>query len=280
MTRRLLVTALVSLLALGSACSRATEAEKVTEATADNLGKIRSGELSFRLVTGAGEQARPEGEVGFELAGPFALPEPGGLPVARIDYTQLAAGRRATTQVIATGTKAYVRVGGSVYELPPAQVESLRAPKTDKGQGFSSLKIDEWVDEPQLSPGEEIDGAPTDRLQGPIDVVRTLNDLFAFGRQVGAAELAVPEIRGEDADQLRRVTQAATIDLLTGRRDRLLRRLAVDVRLAAEVPPRVKDALGQLAAANIRFELGVQRVNTPVQVPEPTGALPASALPR
>jgi hypothetical protein len=274
------VAVLACLAVLLAGCSQASEAEKVTKATADNLEKIHSGELAFRLVTGAGEPARAEGDVGFEMSGPFALAEPGGLPVARIDYTRLTAGRRASTTVISTGAKAYVTLAGAVYELPAAEVERLRAPRTAKSRGFSSLRIDQWAEDPQLSAGEAVDGEATDRIQGNVDVVRTLNDLFAFGRQVGAEELTVPEIRGEDADQLRRVTSAATVDLLTGREDRFLRRLAVDIRLAAQAPERMKQALGQLAAAHIRLELGVTRVNAPVQVPEPAGALPASALPR
>src|SRR5204863_310477 len=82
------------------------------------------------------------------------------------------------------------------------------------------------------------------------------------------------------ADQLRRVTQAATVDLLTGAGDHLLRTMTVDIRLAAHVPDRVKASLGQLAAAHIRFDLAIGRPNSPVRVAEPQGALPPSAIPR
>lgn len=273
----------VCLLLVAAACGdKGSEAERAAGDTAENLGKIRSGELTFRLMAGTADQLTDANAIGFALQGPFALAAPGALPVARMDYTQLAAGSRAaTTQVIATGTKAYVSLGGAVYELPPAQVESLRAPKDSDGDGgFGNLRIDEWLDDPQLTAGEAVDGTPTDRIQGPVDVVRTLNDLFAFGRQAGASELNIPEIEGDAAEQLRRVTQSATVDLLTGKEDRLLRRMTVDVRLAAQVSGPVRQALGQLAAAHIRFELAVGKVNTAVQVPEPAGALPASAIPR
>jgi hypothetical protein len=269
---RRLGVVLVLLLAAG--CSEATPAEKVTSETADRLGEIRSGQLLFKLVAGAGDS-----QVGFQLEGPFALPAPGALPVARMDYTQIAGSRETTTQVIATGANAYVGIDGTVYQLPPAQVESLRAPKDSKDDGLGGLRIDDWVKDPQLSAGDEVDGVATERIQGPVDVVRTLNDLFAFGRQAGASDLAVPEIKDDDADQLQRVTESATLDLLTGKEDRLLRRMAVDIRLAAHVPDRVKAALGDLAAATIRFDLAVSQPNKPVQVPEPAGARPPSAIP-
>jgi hypothetical protein len=76
------------------------------------------------------------------------------------------------------------------------------------------------------------------------------------------------------------VTESATVDFLTGKDDHLLRRMAVDIRLAAQVPERVKAALGDLAAATIRLDLALDRANAPVQVPEPLGARPASAIPR
>ena len=281
--RPVLVAVLASALVLGGSCSRASEAERAADATADNLAEIRSGQLSFTLLSGAGDQLDQGNEVGFQLEGPFALAEPGALPVASIEYTQLSAGQRTTTLVITTGAKAYVSLGGTVYELPPEQAEPLRAPKdAEEGQTstFGALRIDDWMKDPQLSPGEEVDGVATDRIQSEVDVVRTLNDLFSFGRQAGASQLSVPEITGDDADQFRRVTRSATVDLLTGKDDRLLRRMAVDVRLEAAVPDRVKQALGELGAAHIRFEVGLTAVNRPVDVAEPVSALPASAIPR
>lgn len=273
--------ALASVLALGAACGGSrTEGEKVMEATASKLGEIRSGVLQFRLTAGAaGAQENPE--VGFELSGPFALAEPGALPVTQIDYTRVAGDTRTSTQLVSTGSRAFVVVNGTAYQLPFDQTERLRAPREGSGEdGFGGLRIDEWVEDPQISPGEAVADTATDRITGTVDVVRTLNDLFAFGRTVGAAELAVPEITGEDAEQLRQVTESATLELLTGKDDRLLRRLSVDIRLSAQVPDRVRTALGPIAAATIRLFLAVEQPNTPVQVAAPENALPASALPR
>lgn len=274
--------AVACVLALGAACGGGspTEGEKVMKATASKLGEIRSGVLQFRLTAGAaGVQENPE--VGFELSGPFALAEPGALPVTQIDYTRIAGEARTTTQLVSTGSRAFVVLDGTAYQLPFDQTERLRAPReASEGDGFGGLRIDEWVEDPQVSPGEVVADTATDRITGTVDVVRTLNDLFAFGRTVGAAELAVPEISGEDAEQLREVTESATLELLTGKDDRLLRRLSVDIRLSAQVPDRVRTALGPIAAATIRLFLAVEQPNTPVQVAAPQGALPASALPR
>jgi hypothetical protein len=275
------VTAAACVILLATACGgSATEAEKVTEATASKLGEIRSGVLLFRLVAGAAGSDSPT-DVGFELAGPFALPEPGALPVTRIDYTQIAGETRTTTQLISTGSRAFVVLNGTAYQLPFEQTESLRAPtEAVENDGFGGLRIHEWIKDPELSPGEPVADTATDRITGDVDVVRTLNDLFAFGRRVGAAELALPQIAGDDAEHLRNVTESATVELLTGVEDRLLRQLSVDIRLAAQVPANVKAALGPVAAARIQLFLAVEQPNTPVSVGAPEGALPSSALPR
>ena len=250
------------------------------EETASTLNTVRSGVLQFRLVAGpVGAQENPE--VGYELSGPFALAEPGALPVTQLDYTRIAGENRATTQLVSTGSRAFVVVDGTAYQLPFDQTERLRAPReAAEDDGFGGLQISDWVDDPQLAPGEAVGDSPTDRVTGSVDVVRTLNDLFAFGRNVGATELDLPQITGDDADELRRVTESATLELLTGTQDRVLRRLSVDIRLRAPVPDRVRAALGPIAAAQIRFLLAVEQPNTPVTVAAPEGALPASAMPR
>jgi len=279
--RRLAALACVLAMAAAACGGGGTEAERVVEETGSKLGAIRSGVLQFRLTAGAIGASGEDPEVGFELSGPFALAEPGALPVTQIDYTRIAGQARTTTQLVSNGSRAFVVIDGTAYQLPFEQTERLRAPRqASDDDGLGGLRVSAWVDDPQLAPGEAVGDSPTDRVTGTVDVVRTLNDLFAFGRSVGASELAVPEITGDDADQLRRVTESATLELLTGTDDRLLRRLSVDIRLSAQVPDRVRAALGPIAAAQIRFLLAVEQPNTPVTVAAPEGALPASALPR
>ncbi|MFL5980545.1 MAG: hypothetical protein ACJ74R_02405, partial [Gaiellaceae bacterium] len=54
-------------------------AHDVMSETAGNLGKIRSGDLTLRLVVSPREGTK--GRIGFELHGPFALRR-GSLPIA------------------------------------------------------------------------------------------------------------------------------------------------------------------------------------------------------
>jgi hypothetical protein len=257
----------------------ATPGERAVDATSARLRTITSGSLDFRLTAGAGDRPT-EDDTGFKLTGPFALARPGRLPVAKVDYTELAGPSTTTVRLLATGDKAYVVLGGRTYALPESEVESLRAPA--KGSGSSSLgqlHLDRWVRDPRVGDGGTFDGVPATRVQGTLRVVDALNELFSFSRALGAADAAVPTIEGRSARDLERVTTAASFELLTGRDDHLLRRLVADVHLGAQVSPAVRQALGRLAAARIHFEMSLADVNRPVQVAEPTGVLPASSLP-
>ncbi|MCA1845060.1 MAG: hypothetical protein LC792_18065, partial [Actinobacteria bacterium] len=103
--RRLAAVAVVPLMLAVGCSSHSTPAEKATSDTARKLGTIHSGQLQFKLVTGAGETptgnaANAADDVGFSLQGPFALAAPGALPVAQIDYTRLAGGSQTKTQII------------------------------------------------------------------------------------------------------------------------------------------------------------------------------------
>src|SRR5919201_1997512 len=105
-------------------------AKHVLAATADNLAKIHSGRLDLRFVVVPSKGD----EFGFTLRGPFALRR-GSLPVARIAYTQIANGRRATAVLVSSGSSAYALVGAKRVALSAAQQEELRMAASQLGSG-------------------------------------------------------------------------------------------------------------------------------------------------
>jgi hypothetical protein len=260
-----------------TACGGGEDAEDVLAETADNLEKIESGDLTMRLVL------TPKGEgtetVGFELRGPFSLEGPGELPVARIAYTQIRGSQRATVTVVSTGRKAYVEVGGRAYELPPEQAAQLRqaGKELGQGEGLGELGLDDWIDDPQLSDGEVVDGVETDRIDAKLDVAAAAHDLVQLGRNLGQGSLG--QLSDADEQTIERATRSAGLRLVTGEDDRLLRRLDIDVDLGFDVPTELRSALGSLVGARIDFELGVDDPNRSVRVEQPKDVLPYSELP-
>jgi hypothetical protein len=246
--------------------------EDALSETASNLGEIESGVLVLRvLVEGTG---KGEGQVGFELDGPFALAQEGKLPVAEIAYRKIAGDETAEATFISTGERAFVETGGQTYELPDAMIANLRAPEggTQPVEGLEELEIGDWMVEPEVSDGGEVGGADTDRIRSRLDVVAAVNDMLELARGLGAADLGTLE--GDGAEQLRRAVQSSSIDVFTGKEDRLLRRLAIDVEFGATGPPELEQVLGELGGAHLIFDFEIGDPNEPVEVAAPSDSQP------
>ena len=89
---------------------------------------------------------------------------------------------------------------------------------------------------------------------------------MAMLRQLGRT---APTITGSGADQLRKAVKSSSVEVWTGKRDRLLRRLLVKAQLAFDVPAELKRAFGEIVGANVEFELGIGAPNKPLHVTIP-----------
>jgi hypothetical protein len=249
----------------------------VVAETADKLGEISSGELDLKLLVEP-RGVEEGGDIGFELSGPFALPEGDDLPLARIQYTQIAGDQRGGLTVISTKEGAFVEVDGQAYELPAAQSDQLRgagkalgSDEEDSDNGLQSLDLQDWVEDGKLTEGEDVD-----RVTGQVDAAAAVEDLLALARRLGAD---VPEsLSDDDLERLEKSVRSSRFELETGADDRLLRRVHVEADFGLDVPERLREILGQVVGAKVVFELGVAKPNAPVQVTAPENALPYSAL--
>jgi hypothetical protein len=246
--------------ALAAAGCGGTNATSTVSETTKNLAKIHSGVLDLKLLV----TPRSGEPFGFELKGPFSL-RPGKLPVARVAYIQTANGRSARATFVSDGNRAWVISNGRTAELSAEQAGSLRTSTQalgSSGGGLSTFDVGAWIDEPKASGGV---GA-TDRVTGRLDVVAAANGLMGLAALAGRNGT---QIEGADADRLRQATRASSVELLTGKDDRLLRRLRLSADLGFDVPHTLKQALGTTVGAKIDFLLAVDRPNTPVRVKGP-----------
>jgi hypothetical protein len=248
-------------------CGGSSGATSVLSKTAAGLGDIRSGDLGFSLlVTPRGDGAGPP--FGFKLAGPFSLRK-GSAPQAKIDYTQLANGKSSTVTITSTGTKGYVTLGGKTYELPAARlgpIKSVTSALGGNGKG-SSLPVDRWIVDPKVSDGGNVGGVETDHVQGTFDIAQAAGDL-------GSQVLGNRALDDRERKQLADATRSARIDVWSGKKDHLLRKLAIDVDLGFDVPADLRAALGKLVGARIALELTVDGPNRPVSVTAPANPQP------
>jgi hypothetical protein len=236
----------------------------VLSQTANNLSKIRSGTLSMRfLVT-----PKSGSPFGFRLRGPFSFGKRGSLPLLRVAYTQIANGKSATVTIISTGSRAYVQAGGRTTQLTSAQADPLRNANGElngKG-GLGSLGVANWFENEKRSARGTVGGADTDKVTSTLNVVNAANDLLALLRRSGRD---VGTIHGAEATKLDRATRASKIEVYSGKKDRLLRRLSINVDFGFDVPRTLRAALGNVVGARVRFDLGVDNPNRPVHVSAP-----------
>jgi hypothetical protein len=251
------------------------DANRILSQTAANLGKIRSGDLTLRLVVSPREGTK--GRIGFELHGLFALRR-GSLPVARISYTQIAGAHEGTATFVSTGANAYAEVDGQAYELPASATEQVRSAAAGLGGSagaLGSFHVESWFDDPKVEGSDEVGGAEADHVSADLDVVAAANGLLDLVRDLGRD---APRIEGQQAKQLEDAVESSSIDVWSGTRDRLLRRLVLKADLGLDVPQSLQQALGDVVGAKIEFELAIARPNEPVKVSPPANPLPPSAL--
>jgi hypothetical protein len=219
--------------------------------------------LNLLFSTNGGERA------GFDLEGPFQLRE--NEPAeAQFDYTQIAGKKTASQTFILKDGKAYVTMRGVSYELPASTANQVSATLGSSG-GLSTIDLTNWVQDPELSDGGEVGGTETDKVSGRLNVATVLSGLVAIASQVGGTTPLAP-LSGANAEQVRNAVKNATIDVYTGKDDRLMRKLDVSIDFAPAAE-KVKNLLG----ASVRFTLEISDPNEPVTVEAPTNAQPYSA---
>lgn len=277
--RRAVVAAVAAGLALSGCGGDDDSAAGALKAATGKLGDIKSGDLALEVKVAPDTEGST---IGFELAGPFALARrPGELPRADMKYTQIAGPGRGTVGFVSDGRRAWVKVDGQAYTLPPEQVRRLRAGKVEGGGPLAQLDMASWTRDAKLADGASLEGRPTQRVSGQVEVAAALNDVLEVLEETGGRDAAggLGKLEGKDAEQVDKAVRSAPIDVVIGKDDRLLRRLSVTVDF--EVKPReLPGGLGRLSGAKVTFDLRIADPNGPVTIDAPSGALPYEQLPR
>jgi hypothetical protein len=262
---------LLALLALAGCGGDGEEsATDILSETADNLGDIRSGDLSLELLFSAKNGERQ----GFRLEGPFAL-NGGELPDADLDYVQIAGAEEAQVRFISTGGKAFVEVGGTAYELPPELVAEIKEATGDletDGLG-EQIELGNWIENPSRAEGGTVGGTDTDRIAADLNVVNVVNGLVEIAAAFGGAE-SPSRVEGQAAEQLRRAVDTARVEVYTGKDDRLLRRLVISMDFSPKAPAEVKNILG----VSVDFHFAISDPNKDVNVSPPENVRPYTDL--
>ena len=262
MRRVAVCLAVLALAAAGCGGGGGETAQDVLAETSNNLSKIKSGDLTLDLLFAAngGERA------GFDLQGPFKLRE-GKLPEAQLDYTQIAGPRTATQTFILAGDNAYVSIRGTTYELPPTAGAGIKS-SLGSSSGLAVINLSNWIRDPKLEDGGEVGGAETDHITGRLNVANVVSGLVAIAAQTGGTT-PLTQLQGASAQQVEDAVKTATIDVYTGKDDRLLRKLDMQIQFSPAA-----QKVRSLVGASVHFTLGIDRPNENVSIEQPVNAKP------
>jgi hypothetical protein len=254
--RRLACLAAVALLA--GCGSSGPNAKDVLKQTASNLGKIRSGVLDVRLLVTPQHKGVP---VGFTLHGPFQLGKT-RLPILRVTYTQIANGKQASATLVSDGSRAVTQSNGRTAPLATSAEQTL-AGAAQQVQGAGTLfDVSSWIEHAKVSDG----GSGTDKVTADLNVPNAANSLLSLLRLSGRD---VHELSSAEAKRLQQAVRSSSFVLYTGKKDRLLRQLALSADIGFDVPKNLRASLGSLVGAKFEFELAVANPNQPVSVTLP-----------
>lgn len=250
----------LALLLVAPACSQDGPREQLAT-TAQKLAEIRSGELSLRAsVENEGPGA------GFELSGVFELPgEEGSLPVASIDYTQIAGDEQAQSAFVSDGEAACVKVADGYQQLSAEQLELLQGSvgsSSETDGALQQLGIEDWI-EGEASM-EEDDGSRT--FTSSLNVPAAIGDIVELTQSYGASSGLEP-LDEAGTEQIENAVQSSLLEVEASSETDHLERLFVEVEFGTE--EQYRELLGELASATFSLEMTLSNHNEDIEVSLP-----------
>ena len=206
---------------------------------------------------------------------------PGGsIPKFQFDLSLGSGAQTVDLGVVSTGAHGWLQIGGKAFTLPDASFAGLGKGRPTTGTSSSGLKLSDlgvdperWLVNPKVEGGEDLGGEQVTHVSSGVDVPRLLDDL---GRVVGgASKLGLNGLAGVGSAlspstraSLEQAVQDAHVDVWTGERDRILRR----IRIAADV----EGTNGK--PGKVLLDLSLARVNQPQPIGPPANPRPLSEL--
>lgn len=262
---------------------------EVLEQTFNNPEEITSGQVSISLDASAeGGQA---GDLTATIEGPFQTDrnDPAAFPQLDLDATISVSGAGQNLDLegglVATRKNAFVTYQGQAYEVGASVLNrlkafserSLRQAQARGNQNasiFERLGIDpqSWLTNVSNEGDEDVEGTETIHIHGDADLEQIVTDLATIAERAPGDDFQA--LDPADLDQVKSAVQNASLDVYSGKEDRVLRRLS----LSLAIEPPASDGGAEVSSVNVDFTLTLRDVNEPQTINAPSGAKPISGL--
>ena len=293
LARSLTVAALAAVLIAACGASGGNTSGQATALLRETFGgshPVNSGVLHLELAVKPSGSQTLNGPIALRFGGPFQGLGNGRPPRSDFTITLSALGRTGSLGVLSTGTKGYVTLDGTAYQLPAATFRRLEASlsgltsssrsRSSSGLlgklGVSPLR---WLNNPTVVGTQTIDGANTTHIYAGINVAKLLVDLNAVLHRtsslgISGANRVTSGISSSARARIARNVHNPTIDVWTGSTDHTLRRL--DVNLGLPVSGSSSTLLGGVRAAQLALVMQYSHINQPQTITAPASSKPFS----
>jgi hypothetical protein len=243
-------------------------------------------DLSFAL-SARGGAPDSSGPFSLRVRGPFQDAGAGRLPHFALAIASDGAGQTLKVGATSTAHRLYLELGGASFLAPAAYMQALEEGYAQAGGGssaaggrstFAGLGVDPgaWLTHPSIAGPVRLAGVDTVHIVAGLDAARFLADAERLSSAGAALGPGAGMLTRERSAALSRSVRAARVDVYTGARDHLLRRLS----LSAAVSPSgsARAALGGLRDGTLTFVLALTGLNRPQAIAAPGNLQPLSRL--
>jgi len=287
----LLVTAVMALAV--TACGGGNDDKATSSSDVDQLLKdtfsgssnVKSGKLNLLMKLDSGAAGAAAGPVSVKLAGPFESQGTGRLPKFKLDAALSGAGQNLQAGATSTGDKGFISFRGQDYAVSDQIFKQFKASYEEaqkknggnSNQSLATLGIDprKWLKNPKNAGEAKVGDEDTIKITGDVDVNALLDDLdkaLSEARSLGLQgsdnlpSRLTPEQRKKFAESVKNLS----VDIYTGKKDTILRRMLVKLRL--------RQAADESKNADVDFDISLTDVNEGQDIEAPSNTKPFDQL--
>lgn len=243
---------------------------------------ITSGKLNFTLTATPSGSRTLNGPLTFTFSGPFQNLGQGKLPQSNFTLSVQFQGHTGSLGIISTGSKGFVSLQGTNYELPQSTFQRLEqsfASASGNGGSLGKLGLNplNWLSNPSVVGDEDVGGVPTTHIHAGINVPAFLNDLNKALPKLAAqaGNSSVPSnIAQSTLSSIASHVQNPSFDVWTGKSDKTVRR--VTINLTVPTNGQISTLLGGLNSLGLGLSVEYDNLNQPQTISAPTSGQPYS----
>jgi hypothetical protein len=272
----------------GGSSSNSEDPQQVLHETFNNPTKVTSGNLDISLSGSA--QGAQSGNLSATITGPFQADpnDPTSFPqldlTAKINASGAGQSLSFDGSLIATKDNAYVVYQDQPYEVGTTLFKQFtkayaQSAAQQQGQNQSAGSVlqqfgidpSKWLTNVTNEGETDVGGTTTIHVHGDANVPQIASDFGKIAQQAPGG--ATQSLSPNQINQLKSAIKDATVDVYSGKDDKLLRKLALSLTIA---PP--ASAGAPVSSVNVDFSVSLSDVNQTQTISAPSNAKPISGL--